>query len=149
MTATLDHTICPRALLDAYQAACQKPFDWTSNNCGLAAASLVEAVLGEDRSAGYRAACTSALAAMRLLRRKGGFAGIMQEQGLVPQRALQARRGDLVLYSWLHRSKRREALGVCIDYRAAFPGAAGMELIALQRCERSWRLQKGGASCQK
>lgn len=134
----------PAALVQAFDTICGRGFDWRKRNCGLGAASMVAAMLRRDFAAPYREECSSALAAMRLLKRKGGFAGIMAELALVEINLLQAQRGDVVLYAWTsEKGKPREALGVAMDYRAAFPGVKGMEMIPLARCSRAWRQPEG------
>ncbi len=126
----------------AFETVQARGFDWERRNCGLGAASMVAALLKRDLAAPYRAECSSALGAMRLLKRKGGFEGILAEVGLVEISPLMARRGDVALYRFESRAGRpREALGVALDYRAAFPGLDGMVMIPLAKCSRAWRVE--------
>lgn len=129
-----------RVLHGAFAKVRARGFDWERRNCGLGAASVAAALLRRDLAAPYRERCSSALGAMRLLREKGGFVGLMEEVGLEEIPPMMASRGDVLLFAWEVRGRRREALGVCLDYRGAFPGLVDMELIPLGRCERAWRL---------
>jgi hypothetical protein len=135
-------------LLGALAAVEARGFDWRSRNCGLGAASLAAAVLKRDLAAPYRKECSSMLAAMRLLKDRGGFPGIMAELGLAEVKPVAARRGDVALYVFEVRAGHfREALGTALDYRAVFPGPDGLVYVPLARCSRAWRLpdEKGNS----
>lgn len=127
-------------LVEAFEELKGRPFDWGDGNCALTAAKLVEAYSGVDYGAAYRARCGSALGSMRLLRKLGGLAGVLDELGFVEVPVAYAKRGDVLLYRFAHKGREVEALGVLIDTRAAFAGLEGMELVEAYLCESAWVL---------
>lgn len=131
-------------LVEAFGALRRERFDWGEFNCGFAAATLAEAYCGVDYAAEFRPFVSGPLSAMRLVAEAGGLAALVDGLGLERCGVAEARRGDAVLLAWTNeRGKRREALGIVIDDRAAFSNRDGLRLIRARECEVAWRLPLG------
>jgi len=117
------------------------PFDWETHNCGLAACSIASSYTDKDWAAPFLKHCSSPLSAMRMIKKRGGFRGIMKDLGLKPVSKNEASRGDAILYEWDHKGRTREGLGIVVDFRAAFAGPDGLTLIPITRCSQAWRVE--------
>jgi hypothetical protein len=121
--------------------AMQGEFDWKDNNCALSVANAYEAITGVYHASEYADKCTSILSAARVLKEEGGLPSIMRKLGFVEKGVNFAGRGDVVIFEFESRSSsqvKREALGIVVDYRAAFKDKEGVNLINVNRCSSAW-----------
>lgn len=119
----------------------QGDFDWRDNNCALSVANAYEKISGVYHASEYVDKCTSILSAVRILKEKGGLPSIMRDLGFVKKDVKLACRGDVVIFEFESRSSsqiKREALGIVVDYRAAFKDKKGVNLININRCSSAW-----------
>lgn len=100
----------------------REPFRYGTNDCCLLAADWVREITGIDPARGLRGKYRSALGAERLLRTRGGLAGLVgdicREHGWEEVPIARARRGDVVLM-W---NLRRDMLGICLGEKTLFAG---------------------------
>lgn len=129
----------PAQLDAAVEAARRRPFEWGTHDCALWAASVVQALTGVDHAAGLRGRYRSAAGALRLLAKRGGLAVLATRALGAPIDVRHAQRGDLVL-ACQPLDAGMPALGICLDTRAAFTGAAGLVYRDLLECEAAWRV---------
>lgn len=130
-------------LLDTFIAAHHfTPFAWGRHDCCTFAADWVLVRTGRDPMAALRG-LFSPLAAMRALRRLGGF--VAAADALLGNRLAApalARPGDVCLVSSGRRPGRASghAFGVCLGSRIAAPGPSQLVLLPITSAEASWRV---------
>ena len=140
MTDTTDRRSREDKLVEAVEALRGRPFDWKTFNCGLAAAEIARAYCGKDHAEKFRPLCEGRLSAMRIVRKAGGLANIMEDLGFEEIPVNFARRGDCVLSKG--KGRAREALGiVCSGRRAVFPTKYGLGYIDALQCAKGWRVK--------
>lgn len=126
----------PLQLERAIEAARSRPFEWGVHDCATFACNVVLAMTGCDPMGGHRGAYRSLLGAVRETRRFCGLINMATRAFGDPVRALEARRGDVVLLC----RDNGPALGVCLDHRAAFVSMAGLVFPRLSDCEQAWHV---------
>lgn len=127
----------PARLAAAIERARREPFAWGRQDCALFAADAVCALTGADPAEPFRGRYDDALSAARVLSELGGLYQAMTDLMGDPLPALQARRGDLVL--WV-QTESGETLGVCCGRQFAAPGPDGLVFVALDAALCAWRV---------
>lgn len=128
-----------RRKLDAYLASVErKPFVWGSHDCALFAAACIEAQTGVDLAADVRGQYSSALSALRLLRKQGHRTyGDFMAARLPEIAPAMARAGDVVT---VKASRRGDALAVCVGHDLKLPSASGTAILKLTDAIRAFRV---------
>jgi hypothetical protein len=111
------------------------PFAWGRNDCALFAADAVLCMTGVRLLPNMRGYST-ARDALRLIDGAGGLRGIACHAlgGFILP--VYARIGDVVL----HRTGKREALGICNGGTLIAPGRQGMVAVPLSNAVAAWRV---------
>lgn len=130
----------PSLLESAMRERWSRPFRWGEQDCCKFAATLVEAMSGQDLARGF-GRYKGQLGAARILKRAGGVEGLME--GVAARHGMQewpgvayARRGDVCLI----KTEGGEALGVCVGQKIAGAGPNGVELVPIEQARRAWRV---------
>lgn len=124
----------PEILAEEIKAAEMRPFSWGTHDCCAFAARVVEAITGQDFMGAPFAPYETEAEAQEILAEFGGVEGIA---GLCLDQPIPvnfASRGDVMLMP----TERGDALGICIDHRAAFASVKGLMLQPVSACRLAW-----------
>ena len=125
----------PEILAIQIKAAEMRPFSWGSHDCCAFAARVVEAMTGVSFMTDFPEYSDEARASVLV----GEFGGVEGIAGLCLGEANApafAQRGDVVLMP----TDQGDALGICIDHRAAFASARGLAFHPVSACRVAWRV---------
>lgn len=114
-------------------AAISRPFQWHEHDCCRFAARCVYAITGVDAFAAFERTYATGLQAARVLRRRGGIAGVCDSVLGERRPPRVARRGDVVLAA-------QGALAVCVGSKAVAPGRYGLRDVAMCEWTISWKV---------
>lgn len=125
-------------LADGLEAAQSQPFSWGTHDCATWAFDLRWGLTrGEDVAAAWRGRYTTALGALRVMRRLGwpDLEAMGRDLlGAPLTTPLLAQRGDLVL------GGEDPAFGVCAGAKAVFLAPGGLVSLPLVACPLAWRV---------
>jgi len=130
------------ARLEAWLAAhATRPFDWGQWNCCHFAADWVREACGADLLGRLREQCSGLLSAQRILRRKGGVAGVFARacvrHGFPQVHRYYAGRGDLVLFK---DAEGVCAVGICTGESFAAVGPGGIEYRPMSAATHAFKI---------
>jgi len=123
----------PEVLHAEIEAARDKPFVWGACDCCLWAADVVKALTGMDYAAEFRGRYSTARGAVRALKRYGKGTLDATMDALLPRRPFPMR-GDVVMAI----VDGQQALGICVDVRAAFKAPQGLTFLPLSEIAAAW-----------
>ncbi len=134
MTTTVSRKELLKRAVEKYR---HERFDWATFNCGLAAASIAMSYCGIDHAKKFRPLCRGRLSAMRIVKKAGGLAGLMDSLGFDEIPVSEAEVCDCVLSPGKFAS-----LGIVHDeIRAVFPTSFGLGYIDVEQCQKAWRVE--------
>lgn len=109
----------PRLMNEAIEGVRDRPFEWGKHDCCLFAASVVEAMTGNDPMAEFRGKYNDQESALKALKEigSGNLYQTMRRKFGNPRRP---RRGDVVYYN-----QPIPTLGICIGESCVFVGQEG------------------------
>ncbi len=116
-----------------------KPFEWGVSDCCMFAADCVAAMTGIDYAKGIRNTYTNIEEARQRINEVYSVTGvddIPNAVGLQEIGCTKAMRGDIVAYE----TKYGPALGVCYGRYALFKSDIGLQSVAMNRVQKSWRV---------
>jgi len=118
-----------------------RPFDWAKWNCCHFANAWVQELTGVTLDRGFLGACTGLLPARRILKQKGGVAGLFaracHRHGFTQVPRYYAQRGDLVLFK---DQEGATAVGICCGESVAAVGPSGLEYRAMSAATHAFRI---------
>ncbi len=134
--------------LDAFlEAKAGRGFDWRDHNCATFCADWVLEATGRDVLGEWRGRMTSTRAALRELRRVGGYEAAAARALGAHVAGRYACAGDVVLFrsrvslrSPVARSYTGFAWGICTGSRVAGVGWRGVVLLPMDCAEVAWRV---------
>ena len=127
----------PQRLDAAIRAAKGRPFSWGDHDCTLFAANVVRELTGEDPAAMYRGTYSNKEEADTAIVEAGSLETLVIAALGEPISPKLAQRGDVVM---IETEEDGEALGICLDHRAAFAAPVGVTLLKMSRCSKAWRV---------
>jgi len=131
----------PDTLRRFLAARADRPFDWATNTCCHLAADWVYHMSGVAPARAFFAQSTSLLTAQRLLKKKGGVAGLVTRIAhkhhwpQVPP--TYARRGDLVLFK---DTAGLCAIGICTGETFAAVGPGGLTYRPMTQATHAFQI---------
>lgn len=120
-------------------------FEWGVRDCFLWAADAAVATTGHDPADGLRGTYHDAWSAMRLLRRLGGWAGVLRDRWGQQVAVRDAMDGDAL---WLDagvctpEGGDTSALGVQVLGWAVAQGAGGLVIVPRKHVLAAWRVAR-------
>lgn len=128
----------PERLLAFVESRRVTPFAWGGHDCALFVADAALSMTDHDFAAPFRERYTTALGAMKELRRNGveNLAGYLTLALGAPSAPTLARRGDVVMFEAVDGP----ALGVVVGSQAAAAGPEGVTWIPGSQWQQAWRV---------
>lgn len=114
------------------------PFAWGSQDCVMTAADCVLAVTGVDPAAAERGTYSTAKAAARVLKARGGLEAIAAAALGEEIAPLMARPGDIGLLS----NSGQPCLAVCSGSTWLAPGPNGIAAFDISTAVKAWRVER-------
>lgn len=125
-------------LFNAVDKEKKKPFSYGTHDCVLLASRLIESMTGEDIAAPMRGTYTTALGALKIMKREYGVDNVCDLASLfLPEIEIKkAKRGDVIFYK--DEKNPVGALGVILGENAIIPSDDRCIYVPVSKCLRAW-----------